>query len=908
MEQLFDHFGYPELPYMILCNPNKDQLYSLGLAYDRNITIRFNALSEFSFTFPMSIDGGTTTIDAYEYIRIKRLVLLEGYGYFQILDVKENLNGTVPVKNVVCQSLESELIQKRVSVYTGTKKLYDAISPSGTILQDMVELVPTWSVGTIDAELTTKYRTFNVSNSNVYNFLIENVCKAFDCVFIFDTVNKTISAKTTQNATTATDIFLSFDNIIDNAEFDEKSDEIVTALSVYGGGDLTIRSVNPLGTNYIYDFSYYANSGWMSSGLASAVSDWKTLVSSKQTEYSALLSEMRVYKSELIVLQGELSDLEAELAALETTKSVRIQGNEPLGTINSQIAAKQAEITNKNSIISNKQSQIDTVTAQIVAINDFVSFDNNFSESEFLELNNFIFENTYQNQNIIVTDAMDAVEIQDAAQDLYDQATGVLDKVSQPRYEISINAVNYIALSEFSAFTSQTNVGSTILCEIKTGVLVTTVLLELSFNLDDPTNAKMIFSNRLRLDGDGYRFSDLQGQVIQTGSQVSFNSDAWSNWSENYKDEVSGFITSSLNAATNSIITNSDQEMKIDQTGLRGRKSDGSGGFQNNQVWLTNNVLAFSDDGFSTSKLALGQITTPSGGTAFGLVADYVVGRILAGNSLTITNSGNNFTLDANGATLTNAKFSVQTTNSKIIIDPTSSTPFRIQKNQGGSFVDKFSVSNAGDVTFSGILSGASGSFSGSISASSGNLGSIVIDSNGLKTSDGINYLKGNGDLKWGALSIVGGNANFSGTIYANKIFGEIQNSQLGYGIAANKITVGTMSADRIYGGTIGWDNVSMGAFGYGWSYIAFDKLSLLGNSGDASLDLDSTSGGFLSIYAGGGMTISTNWQTLALDQLYLYSNVSGDGGYGINDTIRVQTSVGQKYFVFDNGILTNVY
>lgn len=905
MNQLFDYFGYPELPYVILCNPSKEELYSLGLAYDRAIVLRFNALSEFSFSFPRSIDGGITTIDAYEFIQNKRVVHVEGYGYFQIVDVKEDLDGSVPVKNVSCKSLECELVQKRVAVYSGTKKLYDIISPTGTILHDMISIAPNWSVGTIDAELTVKYRTFNISNSNVYGFLTENVSKAFECVFIFDTINKTISAKATSNATERTDIFLSFNNIISNAEFSEKSDEIVTAMSCYGGGDLTIRNVNPLGTNYIYDFSYYANSDWMSSELVVAIQAWESLVQSKQTEYSNLLSTLRTYKTDLITLQGELSDLESEMTVLETTKSVRVQGGESLLSINSQIASKQSEINSKNAIISNKQLQIDSITDQLEGINSDVSFDNNFTSSQLSELNEFIFENTYQNSNIIVTDSMTPVEIQDASQDLYNQSLNVLEKVSQPRYELSFDSVNFIVLQEFSTFTSQMELGSLITCEIKDGSYVETVLLELSFNFDDPTDFKMTFSNRLRLDGEGYKYSDLIGQVVQTGTQVSFNSDAWSNWENDYKDDVSNFIRSSLDTSVNNIVTSSGQDMKIDQTGIRGRKSDGAGGFLGEQIWITNNTIAFSDDGFNTARLVLGNVSAPGGGTAFGLVADYIVGRILAGNSLSISNESNNFTLDGSGATLNNAKFNVQTTNTKISIDPTATNPFSIQKNQGGTWTNKFVVSNAGDVTFSGTLSGASGSFSGSVSASIGAIGTLVIDSQGLKTSNGTNYLRGDGSLKWGGLTISGSTASFSGTIFANKISGEIQDSQIGYGLNAEKITVGTLNAIDIYGSNIYWDGVWMGSSGYGVSTIRADRLEFTREDASGNVFIDD---GIVTVYGRDLISLSSSWGILELNNIYLYSNISGDGGYGYSDTIRIQTSAGYRYFVFDNGILTNVY
>jgi len=79
MIQLYDYFNSPEKPYILLCQPDGTEIYSLGLAYNTKIAWRFNAVSEFSFDFPQSIDGGTTILDAYEFLKNKRLVKIENF-------------------------------------------------------------------------------------------------------------------------------------------------------------------------------------------------------------------------------------------------------------------------------------------------------------------------------------------------------------------------------------------------------------------------------------------------------------------------------------------------------------------------------------------------------------------------------------------------------------------------------------------------------------------------------------------------------------------------------------------------------------------------------------------------------------------------------------------------------------
>ena len=890
MIQQFDFFNAPELPYISLANPDGTELFSLGLAYDTRLTKRFNTLSEFGFSYPKSIDGGITELEPYDYLKNKRLVIIENEGVFQITSATEDADGSTPIMRVECKSLESELIQRKINSYSGTQKLYDLLDPSGTILGYIVSLVPNWTVGTISTSLLTKFRTFSVSDSNIYNFLMSDVATAFECVFSFDTTTRTINAYSIADATTETDVFLSYDNIISRSSFLELSDELTTALAIYGKGNLNIRLVNPLGSDKIYSFDYFKTSEWMSAGLISAITAWEALITSVQATYASTLTLLSTYNSDLLVLQSDLADLNSDLLTLEGTKAVRIQGGLSLTAINADIVAKQAQITAQESLITNKNLQISSTTVILTGINTQVSFAENFTSAQLLELDSFIFENSYLNENIVQTDSMTLVEIQAQAQELYDQGQNVLERISQPRYEFDLEAVNYTVIEDFQVFTQQTDVGSIVTCELQDGTFIETVLLELEMQFDNPEDFTLKFSNRLRLDDGNFTYSDLMGSVQKVGSDVSFDSTKWANWSDNYEDSVSTFITSSLNATLNNIKSNTNQELLINQNGLIGRSWDAAlAAYKPKQVWLTNEVLAFSNDSFNTAKLALGEITLPTGGTAYGLVGEVIVGRIIAGSVLTISNDNNNFVLDQTGATLTNAKFSIQTTNTKVIIDPTSTISFRIQKNEGGTFTDKFWVDNTGNVNFSGNLSGATGTFSGTLSASVGNIGSLVIDSLGLKTSDGVNYLRGNGDLKWGALSITSSSAVFTGDIYANKLVGAVSYSQL-TDIPADKITSGTMSGSRIYGGTIYGPGMSFSLTGTGVpTLIGNTGLSLVGGSGSVNVGNPIV---MTNTYIGGSLQVTGS--------IYISG---GYGGYG--RTVAIYLTNYSKYMYFSNGILT---
>ena len=889
MNVQFDYFGQPEFPYIILCNPDLEEIASLGLCYDTKMKRKFNSLSEFSFVFPKSIDGNVTDIPAYDYLKNKRIVLVEGHGYFQIINAEENLDGLTPLMTVDCRSLESELIQKKITQYSSTTKLWDILDPEGTLLDYFISLAPNWSVGNISSSLLVKFRTFDISDSNVYNVLMVDVEKAFECVVVFETTTRTINIYDLEDATNQTDIFLSFDNLLDNAKFEEKSDEIVTALSVYGDGNLNIRQVNPLGSNTIYNFSYYKDSTWMSSLLTDAITNWENLVSALQATYAANLTLLSIYNSELLDLQSDLATLNSDLLALEGVKALRIQAGQSLVSINSEISAKQSEISSQEVLIENKQIQISDTTLVLQNINSQVSFENNFTSEQLLELNNFIYENSFLNNNIIQTDSMTLPEIQSQAQELYNQGISVLSRVSQPRYQFELESANYTLLEEFRLFTQQTELGIIATCELKDGSYVEAVLLEIEYSFDDPENFSLVFSNRLRLDGNDFTYSDLMGTVQETGASVSFDSAKWSDWENNYKDPVSTFITSSLDATINNLISNTNQEILINQNGLIGRSWDESlGAYKPKQVWLTNNVLAFSSDSFNTAKLALGEITLQSGGTAYGLVGEVIIGRLLAGNSLTITNETNNFLLDSTGATLNNAKFNIETTNTKIIIDPTGIISFRIQKNEGGTFNDKFWVDNTGNVNFSGNLAGATGTFSGSLSAATGTFSGALSGATG--TFSGA-LVAATGTFS-GNLS--GASGTFSGDIYANRLIGAVSYSQL-TDIPANKITSGSMSGDRLYGGTWSGSGMAIRLTGTGVPTIT-GTSGLLLEGGSTSLSMSGSLIVQSSTYIGGTLQVTST--------LFLNGLLNVNGSYGLSTTRSVSTPSGSRTMTFSRGIL----
>lgn len=819
----FDYFDQFDLPNIALANPDLTLLYSLGNIHDRKLNLRFNALSEFSF---VADEFQNDEYNQYfEYLDYRRVVRVDGIGNFMIVQKRDDNDGVVRTRSITCQSLEVEMSFAKLSLFKGTFKFWDTTNPSPTILGTLLQYLPDWSVIYVDSSLWGVYRTFDVSDTNIYNFLMNDVSKAYQCVFVFDTFNRTISAYDLEHATTDTDIFLSYNNLVEKVVIEQVTEEMVTALNVFGGGDLDIRTVNPLGTNTIYNFDYYKNTTWMSQGLIDAINTWESLIDTYQPQYSNLLTERKNKNAQLLVLNGELNLLYDApypdgLDSLKEVQTVRIREGTPgpIEEINALVKAKESEITAKNSEIALLETSIKATNDALVVINNALSWENNFADAQLTELHRFIVGSTYTNENIIKTDISTNVEIQEYSQDLYDQGVAVLARISEPRYMFTVDSANFIFLKEFETFVDQVQLGSVVTVEFQEGIFAYPALLGIDLDYDNPTNFKIIFSNRLRLDDSAFQFSDLYNQQVNAGIKSSFNSEQWSSWTNYSKDQVSEFITSALDASANAVINSSNQEIVIDGTGIRGRHLVGES-YDPEQFWMMNNLLAFTRDNWDHASLALGKIQTPTGGSAYGLAAEVLLGRLVASNELLVTNETSTFNVSGSRASFVNAEVTLYNENntSQILLNPYAGIEIS-KKNDFGNFEKKFYTDTDGNVIFSGSLSAASGTFEGEITAKLGKIGAWKIDDLGLYDTYG-NYIYGDGRVRLGMLTIEGSNATFNGNIYAANLVDKVQAPQIET-VAAESIMAGTIFGVKIYGGEILWPGVRMYSPHAGFSFI----------------------------------------------------------------------------------------
>ena len=794
MLQKFNYFGEHDDYNIRLCNPNMNEICLLNSGYNKELYLRFNDMSEFHITIPYKIDDDI--FPYYDYVVSKRIISIDGIKRFIITDVSETDDGITKQKEVTAYSLEMELSYKKINLFDGTYKFYDPLNPQNTLLGKILETT-NWTVGDVDSDLLNMYRTFEIPDSTVYEFLLNDVENSYECVFVFDTFQKTVSAYTLPSLVSKTDIYLTYDNLINQIQITEKSDEIVTALSVYGGNDLGIATVNPLGTNTIYNFDYFKNTQWMDQDLINAINNWETKVQNNTSTYANLLTRYKNTNVTLVNLKSQLEDQKTEKDSIEGVIKVMIEG----GQTNTPQYTSQVQALNQiNQTIANTNSQIQTtentlkdIQNSLSNINSTLSFENNFTDSQYNELKSYIIENTYQNDSFTTTTEMTNEEIQDMAQQLYDQAVGVLERVSQPRFEFSLDSVNFLFLKEFQPFSSQLELGCIINIEKDPAYVITPILLELRYQLDDPTVFELTFGNRYRLDTTEYTFKDLFGDAIRAGASVNFDSGKWGEYvNSGMNNTVTQFINSALDTSKNNVINATNQEIIINQNGLRGRVSNDSDGYMPEQVWLTSNTLAFTRDNWNTCSLALGKLNF-NGLNLYGVVGEAIVGKIIAGNQLQISNDNNNFVLDSNGAVLNNATFTLTTKNGlgQIVLDPTNGISIQTRNSTSSSWSNNFYLDSSGNIVMKG-----------NITSTSGTIGGWQIGTDRIYNTANGDYIGSNGYGKLSLLSWTPTSATFNGRIYASNLGDQITTNNIRNGaVTAEKLD--TVYATRVYADAI---------------------------------------------------------------------------------------------------------
>ncbi|EGT3606895.1 hypothetical protein FKF97_10860 [Clostridium perfringens] len=193
---------------------------------------------------------------------------------------------------------------------------------------DIQNINLTYETGRKVQKTKIKYRSFDKNIHQWLPFLRDIVEQAYDCIFQFDTVNKIVNVYDRETMGNDNGFYLYYDQYLKKSSTDIKVDDIVTRLVVEGKDGISINGVNPLGTNYIEDFSYLLKQGNVSKELQRALSRYEAYVNKVFGEWSKFRNEKEEKNKKSIYIEAQIQLKQEQLGVKKAIKVAYIKAGE----------------------------------------------------------------------------------------------------------------------------------------------------------------------------------------------------------------------------------------------------------------------------------------------------------------------------------------------------------------------------------------------------------------------------------------------------------------------------------------------------------------------------------------------------------------------------------------------------
>lgn len=681
----FDSLSRLEIPKFYVCSPGSvcsngmlsNVIGILSDTCDEELVLNFNSISELNFrvykTARESAEDTEYIYKLYKSLQNRRMIFLDDIGYFVITNVEEGFSEGKSYKDIHAESCEKEIQNKMLPyISNGTYKFID-------LFETVVSSTPLWTIGHVDTSVDDRYRTFeDVSTElNCLSFMLDDIQNAYECIICFDCVNRVISVYDQSTYVEQTNIHITKNDVINSIDISEKSDDLYTAITVSGDDNLNISPVNPLGTNVIYNFDYYID--WMSDELREKVISWKEATSSAEDEYYRLNLDYYNKLTEKSNLDLELSKLGVQLTMYQRCRdnivaeadTLNVSGynevilenggiaidmmpeiSDTINNIDTLISTVNSEISDANEAIEDINSYMNDIYERIVSIRNTISIDNYFVTTSYGvkdthlldELMNYVYEGSYTDEYIAVTDIMTYSEKFMQMKTLYDRAVAQLRRISQPLQEFTIDVENFVFIKEFEEWSSQLKTGCLINVELDTDDVAMLFLSTITINYEDKS-LNLTFGNRFNKFDTKSLFDKVLGNIQKSANTINYLKEAIYPIKNGEFNSMKEAIENSRTLTKNAVLSSTNEEVVIDDTGYTGRKLV-NGEYDPHQVKLTGTNLVFTDDAWETCKVALGKLISGDGGSVYGLNAEAIIGNIIIGEELHIKDKNGRDLLD----------------------------------------------------------------------------------------------------------------------------------------------------------------------------------------------------------------------------------------------------------------------
>lgn len=296
---------------------------------------------------------------------------------------------------------------------------------------------------------------------------------------------------------------------------------------------------------------------------------------------------------DILIQEGE-SDVVSEFR-----EDIYVPYHHKLELVNAEIADRQAEI---NDI----QEDIDSLEAQRDSIQNTLNFEAYLGSELFNIYCSYRREDTYQNSNFI-SDGLETNDLFKRAQEFLDLANKELAKASTPQYTIATTLFNLINYNpEYKFIKDNFKIGNWLRVKVD-DVVYRLRLVSASMSLGSPESLSVEFSNITAYNGIA---NDVKSVLSKAQSMSTTYTSTQKQTASSYgvANSVRDFYKTGLLSVMNNLKNNDDEEISVDRFGILGRSYDmDTDTYSPEQIRITHNLLAFTDDGWSTASAAIGK-------------------------------------------------------------------------------------------------------------------------------------------------------------------------------------------------------------------------------------------------------------------------------------------------------------
>lgn len=502
----------------------------------------------------------------------------------------------------------------------------------------------TYETGRMSKHLTTKYRYFE-ANSASWTTIMGLVEEAFDCICAYDSYNQVLNVYDKSTFGEETGIVLNYDNAIAQIEETHKLEDVVTRLYVESP-NVSIAEENPLGTEYVEDFSYYIENNIMSQSLTKALVKYNKLVDEKNIEFMQLKLDKNSNDQMITKRQSELSSLQGRYKAENAILTGYIKaGDQPQKQKEQSLVVTQLEkdIEKKMNTIQTLKDRSDSLFAQMTQIgidiqkeNAFYNGSKIFTDKDLEELEDYIIESSISNDYYTL------------AYSLYQHALEVIADMNKVYVDFSMTTYEFLSkIITPSAWNNHIKIG----IKLDLGIEDVHIAddegkLQLYGFTFKPNQTEfgsvsdLKFTNNKKPKATSIKtIGDISKKTSQLATMTNFWKDTWADSASN-NVAVEKLLTEGLDAAAQ-VVRGKGSINKIDISESGIYISDAED--ENKQIYYGSGLISITQDKWKTSTLAI---------DSSGIMAETIIGKMILGSKLQIGNEDNTFEINPHGLSI----------------------------------------------------------------------------------------------------------------------------------------------------------------------------------------------------------------------------------------------------------------